>query len=83
MRPRIKSVKTQNGIVPVQVKVKRELFFVGEVTAIKVTTSGTRPEIEHKFKARMDRSRNEHWRHHEELVKLVRDNNIQTKYFAA
>lgn len=83
MRPRIKSISTQNGIKPVLTKEVRDLFYIGKVKAVKVTTSGTRSEIERKFQKKLERSRMESWSHNDEIAKMVHENGIKTKYFAA
>lgn len=83
MRPRIKSVSTQNGIKPILVKEIKDLFYIGKVNAVKVTTSGSRSEIERKFKKKLNRARMESWNHNDEIAKMVREYGIKTKYFVA
>lgn len=83
MRPRIKSVKTNNGILPVECKTVKQLFFLGNITAVKVTTSGTKQQIEAKLARRMRKAQLEQASHMRELAELVQKNHIKTKYFVA
>lgn len=83
MRQRIKSIETQNGIKPVETKEIKDLFFLGKVRAVKVTTSGTRDEIQGKFRKRMAVERKKAARHYSELMRMVREDGVKTKYFAA
>ena len=83
MRQRIKSIKTQNGIKPIETKEIKDLFFLGKVRAVKVTTSGTRNEIQGKFRKRLAAERAKANRHYMELAEMVRTEGIDTKYFAA
>lgn len=83
MRPRIKSVNTVNGVQPIQSKTIKGLFTVHNVKAVRVTTSGTREQIEAKFASRVRRSQQASEKHMEELRKLVHETGRTTKYFAA
>lgn len=83
MRQRIKSIKTENGIKPVENKVVKELFFLGKVAAVRVTTSGTRNEIQSKFRKRMAINRSRASQHYQELANMVKQGEIKTKYFVA
>ena len=83
MRPRIKSIKTNNGILPVECKTVKQLFFLEKVTVVKVTTSGTKKQIEAKLARRMIKAQLENDSHMRELEKMVQENHIKTKYFAA
>lgn len=83
MRPRIKVINTESGVKVVQKKDVRGLFTVKDVTAIKVTTSGTRAQIENKLSKRMKQAQIVASEHMRELTELVRQNHIKTKYFAA
>lgn len=83
MRPRIKSVNTVNGVRPIQSKTIKGLFTVSNVKAVKVTTSGTREQIEAKFASRTRRSQRASEEHLEELRKMIHETGRTTKYFAA
>ena len=52
MRPRIKSVTEKGRILPVIEKVTNGIFR-DNVVAVKVSTSGTREQIERKFKNKL------------------------------
>lgn len=83
MRPRIKSISTVNGVQPIQSKTVKSLFYISNVKAVKVTTSGTPSQIEAKFAKRANQARKQKELHMMELSELVHKNNIKTKYFAA
>lgn len=84
MRPRIKVVNTESGVRVVAKKDIKEMFFSRYgVAAIKITTSGTREQIERKLQKRMRYNRAHALSHREELANLVRTEGIKTKYFAA
>lgn len=83
MRQRIKVINTESEIQVVQKKDIQELFTVKDVTAVKVTSSGTRAQIEAKFAARLRRAKASADKHMRELTELVHENHIKTKYFAA
>lgn len=82
MRPRIKSIDMNGAIAPVQ-SVTIKGLFTTRVKAVRVTTSGTKEQIEAKFAKRARASRRESEKHLEELAQMVKENGIKTKYFAA
>lgn len=83
MRQRIKTINTTSGIFVVEKKDIKGLFTMKDIAAVKVTTSGTREQIERKFASRVKRAQIEADKHINELTQMVHENHIKTKYFAA
>lgn len=85
MRQRIKVINTTSGIMVIQKKnIENGLFTLKQgVSTVKVTTSGTREQIEKKFACRMRNAQKKSFEHMRELTEMVRQNHIKTKYFAA
>lgn len=85
MRQRIKVINTTSGIMVIQKKnIENGLFTLKQgVSMVRVTTSGTREQIEKKFASRVRNAQKASSEHMRELTEMVRQNHIKTKYFAA